>query len=518
MARVVQQAAGDGKSPGSQGERGLMLAPPPVGLQLENLFNMFSDHHAGHIGLSQGSFEVDDDHETRVRISATLPGYELKSASESEKPLSVRAVGKKSLVITGQQQNGPIMQRWQRSFQLPKGSDIEKVSVTYSASSGNLTVEVPRKAKGEDAEADDTDEEEDERAGGDPFDDMLRDFLPPAMRAMQESVPRIAGNLEKANNLPAGRMRGAGPIGLGGLLNEIFGDIARAHPQFHPPPGGEQPVPDDAIVNLVGCYAESQFDKLELKYYGDSNAASFNAMYWHAQNDHVPYFAMSRHIDSVGHAFTAKGFAHEREEPRWGKYDGCGTRCEDSDSRWCGCANEAIRGFPNQDCQEGERRYAVYKIGNAVAATEDNLAEAAEGNAKDVGGEVDEDGKIKSTTPAAALGSSAPSVKWQLVHEAEDNGGPSIEITVPKGTKAEASGHKLLLFNDTAGEGANDRESDGKQGADTNLLGKVKLPAKVSSDSCKFDDSKASDSDRVLKCKLEQNTVRDIKIKVLDEL
>merc|ERR1712203_325818 len=72
---------------------------------------------------------------------------------------------------------------------------------------------------------------------------------------------------------------------------------------------------------------------------------------------------MARHGAPLGHAFTAHGFVHEHEKPEWGVYDGCGSRCEDDATRWCGCANEVNRQLENPNCpKEGEKRFAVYKI------------------------------------------------------------------------------------------------------------------------------------------------------------
>ena len=102
LERVVRgQGQGQGQGPGAQG--GLA----PLQMQLGGLLDIFGDHHAGHHGLAQGSFEVHDDHQSRVLITAILPDYEAFfffsfqravcgqfGAKTSEKPLSVRAVGR----------------------------------------------------------------------------------------------------------------------------------------------------------------------------------------------------------------------------------------------------------------------------------------------------------------------------------------------------------------------------------------------------------------------------------------
>eukprot|EP00913_Durusdinium_trenchii_P009980 g9366.t1 len=115
---------------------------PVIVVEHHSLLDMFGDHHAGHHGLAQGSFEVHDDHQSRVLISAVLPGYEFGTKT-SEKPLSVRAVGR-SLVISGTHHQGPLISQWQRVFSVPKGCDVKNVSVTYNSGSGNLTVVIPR--------------------------------------------------------------------------------------------------------------------------------------------------------------------------------------------------------------------------------------------------------------------------------------------------------------------------------------------------------------------------------------
>nr|WHU05696.1 small heat shock protein sHsp18.4 [Dinophyceae sp.] len=168
--------------PGS-GPPGRQLGSP-LESQLSGLLAAFGDHHAGHFGRAEGSFQVDADHESRFRITATLPGYKLGDGGAvlmgaAESPLSVRAVGHRSLVVSGMQQSGPIIRSWQRTFSLPKGSDIDNVAATYA--SGVLTVDVPRRnVTGED-NAEDADD-----------DDAL---LPPALRAMRSGLPGLLGQL-----------------------------------------------------------------------------------------------------------------------------------------------------------------------------------------------------------------------------------------------------------------------------------------------------------------------------------
>ncbi|CAE7747745.1 unnamed protein product [Symbiodinium sp. KB8] len=48
-------------------------------------------------------------------------------------------------------------------------------------------------------------------------------------------------------------------------------------------------------------------------------------------------------------------------------------------------------------------------------------------------------------------------------------------------------------------------------------IGKVKLPVEVSKESCKLGGA-AKDGGQVLRCKLEQEDVREVPIKVIDEL
>eukprot|EP00913_Durusdinium_trenchii_P006700 g6297.t1 len=233
-------------------------------------------------------------------------------------------------------------------------------------------------------------------------------------------------------------------------------------------------IVQDAVVNLVGCFAESQLEKVRLKYYGDSNAANFAAMYWHAQNDHVQYFAMARHSVPLGHAFTAHGFLHQNEVPQWGVYDGCGSPCQDDDERWCGCANEAERGFPSAGCAEGEKRFAVYKIGVQLASEKHG-----------------------------------ETLYWKLAGEKE--GEPSIEVVMPKGTKATANGNEVLVYNASREEGDSSKPSNEATSTSVAPISKVKLPVGVSTNSCE-------NGWHVLRCKLEQEDVQDVPIKVIDEL
>merc|ERR1719296_682245 len=325
--------------------------------------------------------------------------------------------------------------------------------------------------------------------------------------------------------LGSGPMAGRGsgflmpPPDLEAMLGEALGMMGQMHPRFHPPPGGDQPVPEDAEVSLVGCFAESQLGKTELKYYAESNAASFNAMYWHAHNDHVPYFAMSRHREALGHAFTTHGFVHEGEKPKWGVYDGCGSRCEDDDSRWCGCANEASRGFPNHDCEEGvgEKRFAVYKIKTDDTTLPPSTQDLANGIAANGTSAVGSDAAARVEQPVA------PRPQWKLT---QDNGEPAIEISVPKGTIARPSGRQVLLYNattvDSQPEGnANEAQDTGAEARrldGARVLSKMKLPTDVLTESCKLEASAAADGSQVMRCKLQAGTVRQIPIKVMDEL
>jgi len=342
---------------------------------------------------------------------------------------------------------------------------------------------------------------------------------------------------------------------LPNMLEDIFGMMGPMHPRFQPPAGGESPVPEDAVVNLIGCFAESQLDKVQLKYYGESNAASFNAMYWHARSDHVPYFAMSRHEDPLGHAFTAHGFVHESEKPQWGVYDGCGARCEDDPDRWCGCSNEASRGLGNRACPtEGEKRFAVYKIGEAPRSeleSEEDATNSSQGGAK-------------AERPAVV---SQGRPYWQLSGTENASDSPSIEIVVPKGTVAKAQGREVILYNASepeaaatgpapepsapggspapeatapkatvaasAEEGAAPDRGRGASGSaataapfvptpqapTATAVGKMRLPVGVSPETCSWDTARtAGDGNQVIKCQLDQRDVKSVPIKVIDEL
>jgi len=394
----------------------------PFEVQLGGLLSAFGDQHAGHFGRAEGGFQVDDDHVSRFRITAQLPGYKFGkddqlTLNDGDGPLSVRAVGRRSLVVKGMQRTGHMIREWQRSFAVPKGCDLSAVSVTYSSTSGNLTVDVPRR----------NDTDTDDGEGGQEEREDVDEMMPPALRALQGGMPAIFNQLSGAGMPRQGGFLLPAPD-IGSMLADVFGQMNQLHPRFQPPAGGDRPVPEDVDVNLIGCFAESQLDKVQLKYYGESNAARFNAMYWHAQSDHVPYFAMSRHQEALGHAFTAHGFVHEAEQPRWGLYDGCGTRCADDESRWCGCANELDRGFGNENCPEqGERRFAVYKIGVSQPPEHE---EVAAGNASDPDGQQQGEGlnhgNIKHTEPLKAASDGRP--YWQLDDRGNLSVSPSTEI------------------------------------------------------------------------------------------
>lgn len=268
-------------------------------------------------------------------------------------------------------------------------------------------------------------------------------------------------------------------MGLEEVLGQVMGELHQMHPRNQLPAVSH--VPEDAVVNLVGCFAESQLEQVRLKYYGESNAANFAAMYWHAQNDHVQYFAMARHAVALGHGFTAQGFLHP---------------------------NEAERGFPNRACAEGEKRFAVYKIGNKLNTSSDASTEAS----ADTGDSGDANAKVNASQPAAA------GPYWKLSGEGE----PSIEVVIPKGTKATASGNEVLVFNASKAskEGDSSRSPEEAQAPSSTTdapISKVKLPVGVSTDSCE-EKQEGQDGGIVLKCKLEQEDVHEVPIKVIDEL
>mmetsp|Transcript_45124 Transcript_45124/g.127128 ORF Transcript_45124/g.127128 Transcript_45124/m.127128 type:complete len:555 (+) Transcript_45124:1-1665(+) len=492
------------------GDRQLAMMPP-MASQLANVFDMFADQHAGHFGRSEGSFEVDDDHETRLRISANLPGYKLGKGDEphpaSESPLAVQVVGHRSLIVRGVQQHGPLTRTWQRTFTLPRGVDLDHIDITYSSASGNLTVDIPRNSS---ADAEPEKEDRDE------LDDLEAAGLPPAVRAMMQGLPAILNQLASAED--ASRRSGfllprpgMDPFAM------AMGGLGQMHPRFQAPEGGDRPVPEDAEVNLIGCFDESQLEKVDLKYYGEGNGASFNAMYWHANADHVPYFAMARHSHPLGHAFTTHGFVHEDEKPKWGVYDGCGSRCEDDSSRWCGCSNEEQRGFPNRECAEGEKRFAVYKILNMSSAP--LLRGAAQGVAAATAAATTatpDEAKEPGADGAAAEGRPY----WQL-NDAKDGSEPSIDIVLPKGIVAKVIGRQVLLYTVEAG-GAGESAAlaaSANIAPDAAPMAKLKLPVDISEDACVVDEQRAArDGSHMLKCKIEQTSVRRLPIKVIDEL
>lgn len=551
MQRVIQDSHGTPPNAVHGGDAdGRHLVAKPLHMQLDNLLGAFGDHHAGHVGRAEGSFQVDDDHHTRFRITAELPGYNFGDSRTlhpaAESPLSVRAIGHRSLVVSGSQQNGPFIRTWQRTFSLPKGTDIDHISVTYSSKTGNLTVDVPRKNKTE-TSGDEEEEEAEEDDGSAEIDEML----PPALRAIRQGLPDLLNQLTHGGG-PI-QMRSVGGNSLRGKagflvpasqligpdLAQMLGTVGQMHPRFQLPQGGERPLPEDAEVTLVGCFAESQLEKIDLKYYGEANAASFNAMFWHARADHVPYFAMSRHGEPLGHAFTAHGFVHEGEKPKWGVYDGCGSRCIDDENRWCGCSNEATRGFPNTECSEGdsEKRFAVYKIIDNLAMAPENASSETSMNAS-----------MAAVAPSQSVAHGRP--YWQLTND-DVGKEPEIEIVVPKGTVAKAQGRQVLLYNtsDASSNGATplttvaeprvggtteghavEIEASTTTGAAPMAteaaaaptaapIGKMRLPVGVSQEDCTWEPGRVNeDGSQVMKCKIAQNAVKQVPIKVIDEL
>merc|ERR1719335_1532479 len=169
---------------------------------------------------------------------------------------------------------------------------------------------------------------------------------------MQQGLPGLIEGLDGPKGRPGGGFLLPGPAPLD--LNDVFGQLGALHPRNHLP--HSEPIPEDAQLDFIGCFEQSQMSEAELKYYGESNAAAFSAMYWHARADHTPYFAMARHDEPLGHAFTLRSFAHENEKPKWGVYDGCGAHCGDEQKRWCGCANDPGRGFPSSACPDETER------------------------------------------------------------------------------------------------------------------------------------------------------------------
>jgi len=306
-------------------------------------------------------------------------------------------------------------------------------------------------------------------------------------------------------------------------------------------------------VDFVGCFAEPQMSKAELKYYGEANAAGFAAMYWHAKADHNQYFAMARHDEPLGLAFTLRSFAHTDEKPKWGVYDGCGAHCDDDERRWCGCAHEPERGFPSSACEThgGERRFAVYKI--AAASKEEPSTDAEDDEdrspVKDMakkliasespdasadGSSADKGGKSSSQAAAPASGAGRPT--WQL--SPSDGKPPSIEIIVPKGQEARPKGREILFFNASgaaseqakkkpedeaaaaaeSGGKATDTEAEAGADGEAKLTGKVRLPVGVNPDSCSLEARVTADGQQVMKCVLKKDDVKNVKIKVVEEL
>lgn len=305
------------------------------------------------------------------------------------------------------------------------------------------------------------------------------------------------------------------PVGGGpsdDIMAQILGQVNGMHPRFHLPAGGDKAPPEDADIHFLGCFEERQLDKVDLKYYGESNAASFNAMYWHARGDGVPYFAMSRHGEPMGHAFTAHGLIIGEEKPKWGVYDGCGSPCVDTSTRWCGCAHEPARGFPNQDCsgEETMRRFSVYRIGSPSSSPTPEISS----------------GDAASSSVPATIGTTIPAVENRARWLLQDNGG-GIDIVVPKGMTPKVKGKQVLLYNASDPEAPEaDAVAAGQIREHTENgaapLSKMRLPAAVDEQTCVWaaegKDSNVGDGSRVLTCQLANDSVRQVPIKVIDEL
>nr|WHU05687.1 small heat shock protein sHsp16.04 [Dinophyceae sp.] len=84
------------------------------------------------------------------KLRASLPGYSIAGAAgamqdgQKAHPLSVEVVGR-SLVVRGQKAEGQMITSFQRSFQLPRVADADRISAVYK--DGVLAVDVPASSK-----------------------------------------------------------------------------------------------------------------------------------------------------------------------------------------------------------------------------------------------------------------------------------------------------------------------------------------------------------------------------------
>jgi len=87
---------------------------------------------------------------------------------------------------------------------------------------------------------------------------------------------------------------------------------------------------------------------------------------------------------------------------------------------------------------------------------------------------------------------------------------------------AKASGKTAVWYNESVAEAPDAAKQLGEiqaHGGDVlPAAGKMKLPAEVSGDDCTWEESRTTADSRVLRCPLARNMVRQLPIKIVDEL
>lgn len=115
-------------------------------------------------------------------------------------------------------------------------------------------------------------------------------------------------------------------------------------------------------VVYEGCFNISQLDLQEVGVSQDTRNVTFASELGFAITNRMAHFGISRYDSAYGKAYLITGI---HGEPQYGAQEECGTRCQDDDSRWCGCANDPSENpvfKVNDACEIGAQMVAVYAV------------------------------------------------------------------------------------------------------------------------------------------------------------
>jgi hypothetical protein len=114
-------------------------------------------------------------------------------------------------------------------------------------------------------------------------------------------------------------------------------------------------------VVYEGCFNMSQLVLQEVGVSQDTRNVTFAGELSFAITNRKPHFGISRYDSAWGKAYLITGI---HGAPHYGAQE-CGTRCQDDDSRWCGCANNVTANAVfkvNNACEIGAQMVAVYAV------------------------------------------------------------------------------------------------------------------------------------------------------------